>query len=122
MANEIVELNRKFSDIIYGIPETIEISETKPQKENGSSDKLKEFLTEALEHVKEGEPREAKELLKKAKKSTKCGVCQDLIDRTLLDLDYVKNLCISGEDDCDTGLENVEKSIEYIRDDYLGGD
>lgn len=120
MGNEIADLNKKFSNIIFGVPETVEIKKDKPQKENGSDDKVKGFLTEALEHVKEGNHPEAKKALKKAKRSTKCDACHKMIDRTLMDLDYVKNLCVSGEDDCDDGLENVEKGIVSIRDDYLG--
>lgn len=120
MPSEIAELNKKFSDIIFGEPEPVEIREDRPQKENDSSAKIKGFLTEALDQVRGGDPQEAKKALRKAKRSTKCDACHKMIDRALLDLDYVKKLCVSEQDDCDAGLKNVEKSIEYIRDDYLG--
>ena len=122
MANEIKLLNEKFRDITGGFTETVEIRESQDSEKLNGVDRIKELLTDSLAALNTGNHQKANDILQEARDTTKCGGCQQLIQRTQTDLDYVRNLCILEEEDCDAGAENVAKKIEYIRDGYLGGD
>lgn len=92
-----------------------------PEELNGVA-RVRELLGRSIDRVKAGAYEDAKELLREAEETTKCGSCRKMIQRTRTDLDYVKNLCTTEEEDCIVGAENVTKKIKYIKDDYLSGD
>lgn len=122
MDNDIRWLNKKFEDITGGFTKTVEIRESQDSEKLNGVDKIRELLTESLEAMKAGDYQTTGKILKEARETTKCGGCRQLIQRTEADLKYVDNLCKLEEEDCKTGAENVIKKIEYIKDDYLGGD
>lgn len=119
--DDITWLNKKFDNITGGFSEIKVVKDPSKSENFNNIDSLKKKLSESIDSLKIGDYEGAKTLLKEAEGLTMCGSCKKLIKRTRVDLDYVKNLCNAGEDDCGTGAENVKKKVIYIRDDYLGG-
>lgn len=80
---------------------------------------LRERVEKALETFKKGDIEGTKDLLQDASKFTKCGTCSQILDRTRVDLDYINNLCLMDEKDCEPGKDSIFSKFDFILNEYL---
>lgn len=72
-----------------------------------------DILDEMGGDVRSGSFDRAKDQVQRGKKSTKCGWCQEKLNRLNVDIDYAKNVCgVDKADECSGIRDAVGKKIE----------